>query len=262
MSLHSTEEEESPRDLNVLPKPDEGGEYLKSFIYGGMDGIISVFVALGVASLTNLGNPKLILVLAFAKLISGSFSMGVGDWLGTLSFVQFARGERRREKWECDNYFEGEKEEMAEIFEKKGMTKEDAEKFIEHMATNQAAFLDLMMIHELGVSPDEEKQVAWKNGLVNFTAFILFSIPPIIPFIAYFIMFQKNSSYRNDIIFNSVSAGIFVLTLCLIGFLKARLSKTPIFKSVIPTLIAGIIAGVIGAASGYLLVHFLNISID
>ena len=46
-------------------------EYMKSFIYGGMDGIISIFVALGVASLTNPTNPKIILVLAIAKLIAG-----------------------------------------------------------------------------------------------------------------------------------------------------------------------------------------------
>jgi ureidoglycolate hydrolase len=60
-------------DLKKIREENQNktSEYMKSFIYGGMDGIISVFVALGVASLTNLANPKIILVLAFAKLISG-----------------------------------------------------------------------------------------------------------------------------------------------------------------------------------------------
>ena len=29
---------ETPRGGSSLPEPDEGGDYLKSFIYGGMDG--------------------------------------------------------------------------------------------------------------------------------------------------------------------------------------------------------------------------------
>eukprot|EP01091_Cochliopodium_minus_P019753 TRINITY_DN8407_c0_g1_i1.p1 TRINITY_DN8407_c0_g1~~TRINITY_DN8407_c0_g1_i1.p1 ORF type:complete len:282 (-),score=76.69 TRINITY_DN8407_c0_g1_i1:64-909(-) len=254
--------QESSEGEGIMKNTEENkGDYLKSFIYGGMDGIISVFVAIGVASLTNLSNPKIILVLAIAKLVAGSFSMGVGDWLAGSSFIQFARGERKREKWECDNFYEGEIKEMTELFEKKGMSSEDARQFVTDMSSNQRAMIDFMMIHELGISPDEEKQTPWKNGLVNFGSFLMFGTFPIVPFLIYFIIWTTNNKFRNDILFNSVSSAIFVVTLMVLGFIKANLSKTNRLASMIEAVVAGCIAGVAGAAIGWGLVKLLNINI-
>eukprot|EP01099_Mayorella_cantabrigiensis_P004243 TRINITY_DN317_c0_g1_i2.p1 TRINITY_DN317_c0_g1~~TRINITY_DN317_c0_g1_i2.p1 ORF type:complete len:226 (-),score=13.72 TRINITY_DN317_c0_g1_i2:329-1006(-) len=61
--------------------------------------------------------------------------------------------ERKREKWECDNFIEGERKEMIEIYQNKGLSREDAEKVIRTLSSNTELFVDLMMVEELGIMP-------------------------------------------------------------------------------------------------------------
>ena len=52
--------------------------------------------------------------------------MGFGDYLSSKAELAFQLKEKSRETWEYDNYLEGEKKEMVELYVKKGMTEEDA----------------------------------------------------------------------------------------------------------------------------------------
>ncbi len=48
--------------------------------------------------------------------------MALGDYLSTKSEREFYKKERMREEWEVENNPEGEKEEMIEVYVKKGIT--------------------------------------------------------------------------------------------------------------------------------------------
>ncbi len=52
--------------------------------------------------------------------------MGMGDYLSEKAEIEYAMAERKREAWEVENYIEGEKVEMVDIYVAKGMTQEDA----------------------------------------------------------------------------------------------------------------------------------------
>jgi hypothetical protein len=53
--------------------------------------------------------------------------------------------EQNREYWEYDNHPEGEKDEMIELLESKGLEKKDASRFIDLIATNRQFFVEFMV---------------------------------------------------------------------------------------------------------------------
>lgn len=57
-------------------------KYIKSIVYGGLDGIITTFAVVSGVIGANL-NPSIILILGFANLIADGISMGVGDYLSS-----------------------------------------------------------------------------------------------------------------------------------------------------------------------------------
>jgi hypothetical protein len=58
-----------------------------------------------------------------------------------LAEVEYTRAEHKREKWELDNYPEGEQAEMVELYVKRGMTQADAESVIGVMSKYKDFFL-------------------------------------------------------------------------------------------------------------------------
>ncbi|KYQ88247.1 transmembrane protein [Tieghemostelium lacteum] len=233
---------------------EETSKYLKSIIYGGMDGLVSIFVSIAVVAS---GDAKItvLLVVVLSKLIAGAISMGMGDYLGTQADVDFAKGERKREAWEVEYYIEGEKKEMVEIYLERGLPIDVATEVVDILAKNPKGFVDIMMVEELGIMPDTESEVAWKNGLVNFCSFLVFGIIPLLPYLAFLAVASAYglSTQENLGTFISVIA-ISIITLFLMGVFKAKLTDTVWWKNGITT----VIFGCLGAVVGFLTVEIIK----
>jgi len=222
------------------------GEYVKSIIYGGLDGICSVFVSVAAVN----GSQKsvvLVLILGLAKLFAGAISMGVGDWLATRAEVDMAIRERRREEWETKNYIEGEVAEMVELYIKKGVKKENAERIMQILSKNKKAFVDIMMAEELGIGLETPNQRPYKHGLVNGGSFMGFGS---VPLIAYVIVVAARIS--GSAVFY-VSIAVTVLTLVFMGVLKGKLTGSSLWKSAVITVILGAFTAFLGWLVGFLL---------
>jgi hypothetical protein len=88
-----------------------GSEYLKSVIFGGLDGIMTTFAV--VASVQGSSLPiQVIIVAGFAKLLGDGLSMGLGDCISEQAEQTHIRGERSREAWEMEHFPEGEVSEV------------------------------------------------------------------------------------------------------------------------------------------------------
>lgn len=171
-------------DAGGEPHRGGGGQYIKSFVYGGLDGTITTFaVVAGVAGASL--SSSVILILGFANLIADGIAMAFGDFLSTRAEQQYHSSERRREEWELENYPEGEKKELREVYEGKGLSSEDAETLVGILAKHPGIMVDTMMVEELGILEEEGSPLV--NGLVTFLSFLLFGFLPLLVFVVIYL---------------------------------------------------------------------------
>jgi VIT1/CCC1 family predicted Fe2+/Mn2+ transporter len=217
---------------------------------------LKVFVSVATIANISTGNVPMfyVLIIGIAKLISGAISMGIGDYLSSKAEVDLIQLERKREMWECENFLKGEKDEMADIDVEKGLHPESATMMVDLMSSNKKAFVDVMMVQELGLKSDVDVWGPLKSGFCNFFSFIFFGSIPLIIYVITSIIDAGGKSHGLDQhgIFY-IDIGITTLTLIFMGFVKSRYSSQNWIVSVVFTLIIGFIA----AGSGYLLAFAL-----
>lgn len=77
------------------------GEYIKSIVYGGLDGIITTF-----ATVTSVAGAEfsaaVVVVLGISHLFADGLSMGLGDYMSSQAEIDYTASEREREQWEMD----------------------------------------------------------------------------------------------------------------------------------------------------------------
>ncbi len=227
------------------PHKQDQGQYIKSLVYGGLDGIITTFaVVAGVAGAAL--SSGVVLILGFANLIADGLSMAIGDYLSTKAENEYNQAEREREQWEVENHPEGEKKELIELYTAKGIAEEDAQKMVDIISKNKKAWVDIMMVEELGILETDESPL--KNALVTFFSFALFGF---LPLVAYLLSIAFDSVRNNQFFVAGVLTG---LTLFALGALKVRITERNWFISGLEMLMVGGIA----ATAAYLIGYFLS----
>ncbi len=221
-----------------------GGQYIKSAVYGGLDGIITTFAVVAGAAGASLGS-GVVLILGFANLVADGLSMAIGDYLSTKAEQEYQEAERRREQWEIDHFPEGEKKEMIELYTAKGIPAEDARRIVEILAQHPKAWAEVMLVEELGIVESDSSPLA--NGLVTFCSFALFGL---IPLLSYVLVrwVPLLSTYR----FAAACAAT-AFTLFVLGMAKVRLTGRSWILSGLETLTVGGIAAAAAYAVGVLL---------
>ena len=206
------------------------GQYIKSFVYGGLDGTITTFAVVAGVAGANL-SASVVLILGVANLIADGISMAFGDYLSTKAENEYMAMERTRETWETHNYPDGEKREMVEIYIGKGIPEPDAKALVDILSKHKKAWIDIMMVEELGLVENRESPI--KNALVTFSSFIFFgSIPILIYVVARFIPFFA----ANTFITACVITG---LALFILGTLKIYFTRQPWYRAGLEMLLLG-----------------------
>lgn len=200
-----------------------GGRYVKSLVFGGLDGIITTFAVVAAVAGGGLSS-KVVLLMGFANLVADGISMGFGDFVSSQAENDYTRAERKREKWEMDNYPQGEKREMEELYVARGMTPQDAKDCIEIMARYPAFFVDVMMVEELGLMPPDDTDSPAMNGIVTFGAFVVFGLVPVLGFV----IFGTFSDGGAQFALTCVATG---LTMFALGALKGKFTNQSKLRS-------------------------------
>ncbi|MFZ5831895.1 MAG: VIT1/CCC1 transporter family protein [Planctomycetota bacterium] len=222
----------------------QGGQYLRSAVYGGLDGIITTFAVVAGAAGASL-SAGVVLILGFANLIADGLSMAIGDYLSTKAELDYQKTERQREQWEIETYPEGEQHEMIELYVAKGISEEDARTIVSIFSRNQRAWLDVMMVEELGIVESDESPV--KNALVTFFSFGLFGL---VPLLAYVALHLAPSVPVNRF---ALACAFTAATLFALGAMKSRVTRQNWIRAGFETLLVGGIAAVAAYVVGVVL---------
>jgi len=220
---------------------------LDDFVYGATDGAVTTFAVVAGAFGASL-SPSIVLILGFANLLADGFSMAIGNYLATKTRRENIEKARRKEEWEIDNRVEQEKQEIREIYEKKGFKHEFLEEIVKVITSRRKIWLDTMMTEELGLI--EDKKRASDAAITTFVAFNLIGFVPLLPFVVMFIIGSSVVSALEAFSYSVIFTGI---AFFLIGTIKGKLVQKSLLTSGLNTLLIGGIAAAVAFMVGYVL---------
>lgn len=236
-----------PKRIAEAAKEQHGGassQYLGDMVYGGLDGIITTFAVVSGVAGAELG-ANIIMILGLANLFADGFSMATGAYLSTKSDQEYYERERRREIWEVENFPEGEKAELYELYVSQGYSEEDARTMTEIKSKDKKLWVDAMMIEELGMLKDEKKPLS--SALATLVSFIAAgAVPLLIYLVGLFTPIAPDVSFPISLALSG--AALFAL-----GAAKVLVTGLNPIRSGLEMLIVGGLAAGVAYAVGALL---------
>jgi vacuolar iron transporter family protein len=161
-----------------------GGNALRAAVLGANDGLVSnLSLVMGVAGASLSGST--ILITGLAGLLAGAISMALGEWLSVKSTRELYEAQIAAEKAEIEASPKEEAEELALIYQAKGLDPTQAKMMADQIMSDKENALDTLVREELGIDPTDRGGSAW---VAAFTSFFLFAFGAIIPVIAFFFM--------------------------------------------------------------------------
>lgn len=223
-------------------------DYLREFVYGGIDGAVTTFAVVAGAVGANL-DVSIILILGFANLLADGFSMSVGAYLSAKSEKENYQKHRAIEYWEIDNMPDTERAEIIEIYKAKGFEGELLDKVVDVITSNKDRWVDEMMKNELDMIEDSKSP--FNIGIATLISFVGIGFIPL-AFYVYDFLFGIGLDL---FLWTSVGTS---LAFVVIGWLKSYVNQTPVLKSVWETLALGIVAALVAYFVGDLLESILT----
>jgi hypothetical protein len=136
---------------------------LRAGVVGVNDGLVSnTCLVMGVAG-AGVG-PSEILLTGVAGLLAGAFSMGAGEFISMLSQREMFEHQIAQERDELQRYPDQEAEEIAIIYEARGIPPTEARDMAKTLIANPEKALDVLTREELGLNPEElGLRSAWQS---------------------------------------------------------------------------------------------------
>lgn len=158
-----------------------GGNQLRAAVLGASDGLTSnLSLVMGVAGYSLAGST--VLVTGLAGLLAGALSMAIGEWLSVQSARELYGHQISIEKQEIESAPEEEQEELALIYQAKGIDESTAKTMAENLMKQEGSALDTLSREELGIDPNELGGSAWGAAITSFFLFAIGAIFPVFPF--------------------------------------------------------------------------------
>jgi predicted membrane protein (TIGR00267 family) len=165
---------------HLLHDPHRQASGLSDIILGGQDGLVNVLgVILGVAAATS--DPRIVMVAGLAATFAESVSMGAVAYTSTLADADYYEAERAREFRHITEVPHLERNEIREIYSRKGFEGELLDRIVETITANEEVWVAVMMSEEHQISPTDRRQAIKSAMVVGFSA-IIGSLIPLAPF--------------------------------------------------------------------------------
>jgi vacuolar iron transporter family protein len=236
------EHEHSPDAIRRRLESGPTHNYLRDWIYGGIDGAVTTLaVVTGVAGAQL--STWIILALGFANLFADGFSMAASNYLGTKAEHDDWRRLEEIEKRHIDLAPEGEREEVRQIFQRKGFEGEELQRIVTLITADRERWIQTMLMDEYGLP--HAVRSPWIASLSTFTAFLICGLVPVLPY-----LFETEHALTLSVLLTGI---VFVA----IGSIKSRWSTSSWWHSGVTTLVVGAIAASVAYLAGVISKHLL-----
>lgn len=211
--------------------------WLRASVLGANDGIISMAALLtGVAGAA--AGSHTLLVTGVAGLLAGAFSMSAGEYVSVSSQRDSEQALLAKERYELEHHSAYELDELADIYERKGLAPATARQVAEELTAHDAfaAHVDA----ELGIDPNNLTN-PWHAG---FASAISYTLGGLIPLAA---ITLAPAASRIQATYIAV-----LIALVLTGYASAQVSGGSRRRTVLRVVCGGIIAMSITYCIGHL----------
>lgn len=248
MSDKPTELEHShePEDVRKRLSGEYEHSYLGDAVLGAIDGAVTTFAVISGVAGGGLAGGVAIL-LGFANLLADGFSMAVSNYEGTASAQKMVERRRRQEQRHIEHAPEGEREEIRQIFARKGFEGELLERIVDTITGDRELWVNTMLAEEYGLQL--EGPSPWKAAATTFVAFLVIGFLPLLPFLV------TGLTPDQTFVGSAVVTGITFLG---IGLLKGYVTEESLWRSGLTTLLAGGGAATLAYLTGSWLRQFVE----
>jgi len=153
-------------------------------IYGVNDGLGAIFgIVSGVAGATEASpsGAHYVLIAGLAGMIASALSMGSGAYLAAKSEREIYEAEYERER-EAVEYNEAEARELLSLtYQIRGLTAEDADHFVGHIAENKEQLVEVLARERLHIS-EEGLSKPWVSATSGALSTAIGAFIPVLPF--------------------------------------------------------------------------------
>ncbi len=157
------------------------GSNLRAAVFGVNDGLVSnVSLIMGVAG-SGVAS-ELILPAGVAGLLAGALSMAAGEYVSVRSQREMYEYQIGLERDELAEYPEEEAEELALIYNARGMELDRAREASREIMADPEQALQALAREELGINPDDLAS-PWGAAISSFVSFAAGAVLPLLPFL-------------------------------------------------------------------------------
>ncbi|MBB3190664.1 VIT1/CCC1 transporter family protein [Halomonas cerina] len=213
---------ERPREAQTVPDA----------ILGGIDGCVTTFAVVSGAFGAGF-SATVALVLGLANLLADGFSMAISNYEAIQAQREYIEGIRKSERAHIDRSPEGEREEIRQIYRRKGLRGETLERVVSTISQDRQVWVDTMLSEEHGLQTTGLSPL--RSALTTFAAFLLVGAMPLLPYTL------GGLDATQQFVASLVIAALMFF---LIGMLKSLVYHRPMLQSGLRTLLMG------GAAAG------------
>lgn len=219
--------------------------YLKDFVYGAIDGAVTTFAVVSGVAGAGLSS-GIVVILGIANLVGDGFSMAAGNYLGTNAERQQRERLRRMEERHIDQFPEGEREELRQIFGQRGFRGDDLEHVVEVISSDRKRWIDVMLREEHGLSAELPSPI--RAAAATFAAFVTIGLLPLLPFLVNLVA-SDNVLHHPYVWSTFLTGGAFFL----VGTVKSQFVDQHWSRAGMETLLVGSLAAGLSYVCGMLL---------
>jgi VIT1/CCC1 family predicted Fe2+/Mn2+ transporter len=223
-----------------------GGGNLRAAVFGVSDGLVSnTSLLMGVAG-AAVSNDTLV-TTGVAGLLAGALSMAAGEYTSVRSQREMYEYQIGLEQDELNEYPDEEAEELALIYEARGMPLDRAREVSKELMRDPKHALNVLAREELGLNPDDLGS-PWGAAVFSFVSFAVGALIPLLPYVF-------GLSGTNALTVSAITAGIALMAVG--GTLSLFSGRSAVYGALRMLMIGGgagaltyLIGSLFGAAAG------------